>query len=53
MLTRLDVATGLMERMHDSANTLLLCDSGYILVMAEGRLTVSLAQLPINDEFCH
>lgn len=42
--------TELMEKMHSGENTLLLCDSLYLMVVAEGRLTVSLACLPTNDK---
>lgn len=48
MLTRLDVATESMERMHSGANTVLLCDS----VMAEGRITLFLAHLPTHEKLC-
>lgn len=53
MLTELNMAIELMEKMHGGANTLLLGGSVYILVMAERRLTESSAHLPTNGKLCH
>lgn len=53
MLTGLNMAIELMEKMHGGANALLLRDSVYILVMSERRLTVPLGHLPTNGKLCH
>jgi len=51
MLTRLDVARVDGGNRH-TADTLLLCDSAYIVVMADGRLTACSAHPPTNDKLC-